>query len=138
MMKLRTLIVAGLLAASLTAVAGKLERETMTEEVIPAVNEAQKKFQAACGCPLKIIVDEKSMNTRDLLFQAKHIAEEVGEESTSYCTDASSKKALCQMKTLEILMRKPVEFAFKNGVGQCTSDGQMRCAWQQITKVLDK
>ena len=137
-MQHRLLIVAALSAVSLTAVAGKLERDLMTKEVAPAVTEAEAKFKSSCGCPLKITVDEATMNTRDLLRQAKHIAEEVGEESAKYCTDAASKKALCQMKTLEILVRKPAEFTFKNGVGQCTSDGNARCSWQQITRVLDK
>jgi hypothetical protein len=136
-MQHRFLIVAALSAVSLTAVAGKLERDTMTKEVLPAIEKAEAKFKSSCGCPLKITVDD-SMNTRDLMFQAKHIAEDVGEESAKYCTDAGSKKALCQMKKLEILQRKPCEFTFKDGVGQCTSDGNMRCAWQQITKVLDK
>jgi hypothetical protein len=137
-MQHRFLIVAALLTFSLPAVAGKLERDTMTKDVQPAVAKAEASFKSSCGCPLKITVDEASMNTRSLLLQAKHIAEDVGEESAKYCTDAGSKKALCQMKTLEILLRKPCEFTFKDGVGQCTSDGNMRCAWQQITKVLDK
>ena len=137
-MQHRSLIVAALLSLSLPAVAGKLERDTMTKDVQPAVTAAEARFRSSCGCPLKIAVDEATMNTRSLLLQAKHIAEEVGEESAKYCSDAASKKALCQMKTLEILVRKPVGFTFKDGVGQCTSDGNMRCAWQQITKVLDK
>lgn len=137
-MRHRFLIVAALSAMSLTAVAGKLERDVMTKEVVPAVADAEAKFRSSCGCPLKITVDEASMNTPDLLRQAKHIAEDVAEEAPKYCTDAASKKALCQLKTLEILKRKPCEFTFKNGVGQCTSDGSMRCAWQQITKVLDR
>ncbi len=137
-MQHRFLIVAALLTVSLTAIAGKLERDTMTKQVVPAIADAEAKFKSSCGCPLKIAVDEASMNTKDLLLQAKHIAEDVGEKSVKYCTDAASKKALCQMKTLEILLRKPCEFTFKNGVGQCTSDGNMRCAWEQITKVLDK
>lgn len=136
-MQHRFVIVAALLTLSLPAVAGKLERDTLTKEVVPAIEKAEAKFKSSCGCPLKITVDD-SMNTRDLMFQAKHIAEDVGDESAKYCTDGASKKALCQMKTLEILKRKPCEFAFKDGVGQCTSDGNMRCAWQQIIKVLDK
>lgn len=137
-MQHRFLIIAALSAVSLTAVAGKLERDTMTKEVLPAIAKAEASWKSSCGCPLTIKVDEASMNTRDLMFQAKHTAEDIGEESAKYCTDAASKKALCQMKTLEILKRKPAEFTFKDGVGQCTSDGQARCAWQQITKVLDK
>ena len=137
-MRHRFLIVAALLTVSLTAVAGKLERDLMTKEVIPAIADGEAKFKSSCGCPLKITVDEASMNTTDLLRQAKHIAEDFAEYAPKYCTDAGSKKALCQLKTLEILKRAPSEFTFKNGVGQCTSDGQARCAWEQITKVLDK
>lgn len=137
-MQHRLLIIAALSAVSLTAVAGKLERDTMTKQVLPAIAKAESKFKSSCGCPLKITVDEASMNTKDLLLQAANVAGDVGEGAEKYCTDAASKKALCQMKTLEILQRKPCEFTFKNGVGQCTSDGNMRCAWQQITKVLDK
>ncbi|HEX3763815.1 MAG TPA: hypothetical protein VHW23_34200 [Kofleriaceae bacterium] len=137
-MQHRFLIVAALLTVSLTAVAGKLERDTMTKTVQPAVASAEAKFKSSCGCSLTITVDETTMNTRDLLFQAAAVANDVGEGAEKYCTDGPSKKALCQMKKLEILKRKPCEFTFKDGVGQCTSDGNMRCAWQQITKVLDK
>lgn len=137
-MQHRYLIIAALSAVSLTAVAGKLERDTMTKTVVPAIASAQAKFKSSCGCPLTITVDENSMNTRDLLFQAKNVADDVGEGAQKYCTDAPSRKALCQMKKLEILKRKPCEFTFKDGVGQCTSDGSMRCAWDQIIKVLDK
>lgn len=137
-MKHRFLIVAALLTVSLTAVAGKLERDTMTKDVAPAITAAEATFKSSCGCPLTIAVDEASMNTRSLLLQAKHIAEEVGEESAKYCTDAASKKALCQLKKLEILKTKTSDFTFKDGVGQCHSDGNARCGWSQIIKVLDK
>jgi hypothetical protein len=137
-MQHRFLIIAALSAVSLTAVAGKLERDTMTKDVQPAVAKAEATWKASCSCPLTITVDEASMNTRSLLLQAKHTAEEITEKSAKYCSDAASKKALCQMKSLQILLRKPAEFTIKDGVGQCTSDGNMRCGWDQIIRVLDK
>jgi hypothetical protein len=137
-MQHRLLIIAALSAVSLTAVAGKLERDTMTKEVLPAIAKAEATFKSSCGCPLKITVDEASLNTRSLMFQAKRIAEHVGEGSEKYCTDAASKKAVCQLKTLLILKGTPIAFTFKDGAGQCTTDGQGTCGWGQITKVLDK
>ncbi|HET9993110.1 MAG TPA: hypothetical protein VFQ65_31460 [Kofleriaceae bacterium] len=137
-MKKRSLVVASLMALSFTALAGKLERTTYEKQVVPAVTAAQDTYKSSCGCALKINVDTAALTTNDELLGAKHIAEHLKEGVEKYCTDAPSKKAMCQMRTLEIVKAKPTSFTFKNGVGTCTDDGQETCAWEQMTKVLDK
>jgi hypothetical protein len=137
-MKKRSIVIASLLALSFTALAGKLERTTYEKQVVPAVTAAQDTYKSSCGCALKINVDTAVLTTNDQLLGAKHIAEHLKEGVEKYCTDAASKKALCQMKTLNIINAKPAAFTFKDGVGSCTDTGQETCAWEQMTKVLDK
>src|ERR1041384_3082890 len=96
----RVLVVASLTAMSLTAFAGKEEREMMKNEVTPAVKEAMAKVKASCGCAMTITVDETTVKTTDDMYQIKHMAGWVTEGAPAYCTDDASQKAVCQRKTL--------------------------------------
>jgi hypothetical protein len=122
---------------SLSAFAGKAEREYMANEVVPAVKAAETKFKAACGCALKIAVAD-SLKSTDDLAQARNIANSVTEGAPGYCTDDASKKAMCQLKTLDVVKGKDTAFAFKAGKGTCTTDGQSYVSWDMITRELDK
>jgi hypothetical protein len=123
--------------ASVTAFAGKEEREFMKNEVAPAVKEAETKLKAACGCALKINVSDTLKSTDDMR-QARNIANGVTEGAPGYCTDAESKKAICQMKTLDIVKGKDTAFTFKGGKGTAVTDGSSYVSWDMMTRELDK
>lgn len=135
-MKHMTIVIV-VLGMSLAAYAGKQERDLMSKEVAPAVSTAEGKFKSQCGCDVKITVDD-SLKTMDELRSAKHMAEHITEGVEGYCTDAASKKAICQLKTLTFTKGKPAGFSFKGGAGVATTDGQTSCSWEQITRELDK
>jgi hypothetical protein len=120
------------------AFAGKEEREYMKNEVVPAVKAAEAKVKSACGCALAITVDEGTVKTSDHMRLVKYIAEKVTEGAGSYCTDAASKKAVCQMKSLTLAKAAEATFTFKGGKGTATTDGQSSCSWEMMTQELDK
>lgn len=134
----QTMILLAVIGISVAAYAGKQERDLMTKEVAPAVATAEGKFKSQCGCGVKIEVDENTLKSMDEIRAAKHMAEHVSEGIDKYCTDAASKKAICQLKTLKFTKGKPAEFTFKDGTGTATTDGQTSCSWEQMTRVLDK
>jgi hypothetical protein len=142
----KRLIVASLILGSLTslsasALAGKRERDLMTNGVAPAVKEAEKQYQTSCGCALTITVDEAALTSMDELRAAKYIAGHVTDGAKKYCTDDASKKAVCQLKTLTIgkaVAPAKAGFTFKDGHGIATTDGSGNCSWEQMVRVLDK
>jgi len=123
---------------SITAFAGKAEREYMKSDVMPAVKKAQDNFKKFCGCALAIKVNESTIKTTDDMYPAKHIAESVADGVEGYCTDDASKKAVCQMKSLEIGKAKEATFTFKGGKGVATTDGQSHTSFEMMTRELDK
>lgn len=130
--------VAAVMLVSLTAFAGKAEREYMKNEVMPVVKKAQDNFKKFCGCALTIKVNETTIKTTDDMYPAKHIASSVADSVEGYCTDDASKKAVCQMKTLEIAKAKEAVFTFKGGKGVATTDGQSHVSFDMMTRELDK
>ncbi len=133
----RVLVATTALLFSITAFAGKTEREYLKNEVQPAVKAAEGKFKAACGCALKINVSD-SLKTTDEMAQAKHVSESITEGAAGYCTDDASKKAICQMKTLDIAKEAETKFTFKGGKGLAATDGGSYVSWDMITRELDK
>jgi hypothetical protein len=131
-------VIAVLCLLSVTAFAGKREREMMTQKVAPAVATAEANFKSSCGCAVKITVDETALKSIEEMRGAQHIAEDVGKSVGKYCSDAASKKAICQLKTLTLTKGPTAGFTFKDGAGVATTDGNARCGWDQIVKVLDK
>src|ERR1043166_7787580 len=95
------IVIAFVLAVSLGAFAGKGERDYKEKNVDPAVKTAQTKYKEACGCSLSITVED-SLATTDELKWAAHVASYVAEGAPKYCTDAASKKAMCQMTSMTI------------------------------------
>lgn len=126
-----------MMMASLTAFAGKAEREYQKGTLNPAVKAAESAYKSSCGCALKINV-AASIKTEDDMRQAKNISESITEGAKSYCTDDESKKAVCQMKTLDISKGDDTSFTFKGGKGAAVTDGQSYPAWDMMTPQLDK
>jgi hypothetical protein len=138
----RSLAISALLlvsiAASLTAFAGKKERDFMTNEVTPAVKKASETFTASCGCALPITVSDTLASVVDDMRQARSIANAIKDGAPKYCNDAESKKAMCAMKSLDIVKGAKTAFAFKDGKGTATTDGKSYVSWNMITREIDK
>ncbi len=132
------LVCAGITIVSLTAFAGKQEREYWKEEVTPAVDKAKSTFKSACGCALGITAKEDGFKTTDQMAQVRNISKSIAEGAPGYCTDATSKKAMCAMKTLEITVGKETKFTFGGGIGHSVTDGQSFMDWEVMTRELDK
>ena len=127
-----------LLLISTTALAGKEERDFMTKEVQPKAKEAAAKWKSSCACDLRIQIDDASFTKKEDMFAAAsffgHIIEGVG----GYCTDAASKKAMCQLKTLVVKKADDATFSFKGGTGTATVYGITSPSFEMITEQLDK
>lgn len=119
------------------AFAGKAEREYMAKTVNPAVDAATTAFKTSCGCDLKISL-AATVKSEDDMYQAKHIAESITGGAATYCTDDASKKAMCQLKALEITKTKETKFSFTGGRGVASTDGQSYVSWDMMTQELDK
>jgi hypothetical protein len=119
----RTIVVAFL---PVLAVAGKTEREFWKNTVTPAIEKAKKTYKDACGCALDINVDESAKKSEDIMRNVRNVCEDIDNPAKGYCTDADSKKALCQMSKL-VIKHGPAgdtKFAFAKGVGTVTLDKQ--------------
>ena len=123
-------------AVSLTAYAGKRERDVMTNQTIPAMRDAEAKYKASCGCPLAINVDD-TLQSSDEFRVAASLAKNIAENVPKYCSDAASKKAMCQMKTLTVTKGHAL-FTFKDGHGVAMENGQEYTSFEMMTRVLDK
>jgi hypothetical protein len=131
----------GVMVPSMTAFAGKKERDFTEKEVTPKVKEAEEKFKASCGCALPITVEDSTTTTMDDLRQVRNMANSIIAGAPKYCTDDASKKAMCQLKSLVLAkVAKPgkPEFTFKDGKGTLLHDGQAYTGWDQMTRKLDK
>lgn len=133
----RALVMIPVLAMSLTAFAGKEEREYYKNRVTPAVTKAEATFKAACGCALPIKVSD-TLKTRDEMEQAVNTSESITENAGKYCSDADSKKAMCQLKSLDIVKGPDSKFEYKAGKGTAITDGQSYVSWDLIVREVDK
>ena len=120
-----------------TAGADKQHRDVMAMELIPAARAAEANFKASCECALAVVIDD-SIKTIDEMVSARYIADEVSTGAAKYCTDAGSRKAMCQMKTLRLASASHPTFTFDAGVGIATTNGEHHATWDMITRVLDK
>src|SRR5262249_28920474 len=126
-------VVVVLSAVSLTAYAlTKDERETLKKDVYPAMAEANAKFKAACGCPTAITIDESTITSMDDVHNFKYMADDITENAPKYCTDAASKKAMCQLKSLTFAHTKEAVFKFNGGRALLTTDGQSHATWDMM------
>ncbi len=133
----RALIATTAFLCSVTAFAGKTEREFMTKELQPSVKQAEAKFKSACGCALKITVSD-TLKSTDEMSQAKHTCDSITEEAPKYCNDDASKKAMCAMKSLDIVKGPESKFVWKAPKGTVYTDGQSYVYWDMITREIDK
>ncbi|MEQ1877807.1 MAG: hypothetical protein ABL958_14285 [Bdellovibrionia bacterium] len=134
---MKMLILSLALFPMISFAADKATREYVKSTYTPAITEAQDAFKKACGCALTIKAND-SVKTQDDYKLAKYIAESIKDGAAGYCTDADSKKAVCQMKTLELGKAKEATFTFKGGKGVATHDGQANSNWDMMTRELDK
>jgi len=118
------------------AFAGKAEREYKANELDPSVKKAQAAYKK-CGCDLKITFGATIKSEADMR-QAKYMVEDIATGAPKYCTDADSKKAVCQMKSLEIVKGSESKFSFTGGRGIASTDGQMNPSFDMMTAELDK
>lgn len=137
MSKQLTVAVSVVLATSIFAFAGKQEREFTKNELQPMVAKAKAKYQSACGCALAIKVTA-SIKTVEDMRQARFIARDIADKVEGYCTDTESKKALCTMKTLDIVRGKETAFTFAGGKGTAVTEGVSYVNFEMITHELDK
>jgi hypothetical protein len=112
----------GTMAISTAAFAGKEDRD----------------YKSACGCGLAITIDEATVKNKDDYYLVKHIADSITDGAAGYCTDAASKKAVCQMKSLVLAKAAEATFTFKGGKGTATTDGQAHVSFDMMTRELDK
>lgn len=137
-MKKIAMTAAVLMMATMTAFAGKAEREYKKETLDPAVKAAETAYKSSCGCALKVNVAKDILNSQDDMSQARYISQSIADGAAGYCTDDESKKAVCQMKTLEISKGKETGFSFKGSKGSAVTDGQSYVSFDMITRELDK
>lgn len=132
----RLLVVFSLLSTA--AFAGKAEREFVKEKLNPAIAAAESAFKSKCGCGLKIKFDA-GLKTEDELRLVRSMSNSI-EEGVKYCTDAESKKAVCQMKSVELKLDKAkgTTFDFSGGRGLATTDGTSYPTFDMMTDKLDK
>jgi hypothetical protein len=131
-------IVITVLLMSATALAGKEERDFMTNDVQPKAKEAASKWKSSCGCDLRIQIDDASFTKKEDMYAAAYFFGHITEGVGGYCTDAASKKALCQLKTLVVKKADDATFSFKSGIGTATVYGNTPPSFEMVTAQLDK
>jgi hypothetical protein len=134
----RALVLPSIMLISITAFAGKEDREYMKNEVMPAVKSAETAYKASCGCALKITIDETTIKSQNDMPAARDTCTTIAESVKDYCADAASKKAMCQMKTLTFKKADDVTFTFHGGKGVATVYGITGLSFAMITRELDK
>lgn len=136
---MKTVLFASLLVAA-TAFAGKAEREYLSTKGEPAVKAASESFQKNCGCALKINAKWDSFKNVDQMGSAVRTLKSIAENSGSYCKDEGSKKAMCEMKSLELGVSENATINFAGGKMSITTNtlGDTTMGWDQITRTVDK
>jgi hypothetical protein len=126
------------LAASSLAHAGKAERDFYAAEVDPAIKAAAATLKKSCGCDVKFDVNVSTLQTVDHMRQVRHFANSITEKAGGYCTDAPSKAAICQMKSLSVSRASSANFTFSDGKATANTDESSFPHWDMMTPVLDK
>ncbi|MBC3917878.1 hypothetical protein H8L32_10370 [Undibacterium sp. CY18W] len=122
----------------LTALAGKAEREMMSNDVEPAVKAATTSLKTACGCDVKFNIKADSFQTTDDLFKIKYFASTIKDNAAAYCTDPASKKAICKMKSIEFSKAASTTLTFAGSKVTATTDGTSQPSWEMLTREVDK
>jgi hypothetical protein len=122
----------------LAAFAGKAERDYYTSTAEPAVKEAAATLKSACGCDVKFDVKTDGYKDVDELRQITSVSKAITQGAPGYCSDAASKKAICKLKTAEIVRGTTPEFKFSGGRGSIVLDTSSYPSWDMIARELDK
>jgi hypothetical protein len=131
------LMIAMIVFMPMLAFAGKEERDYRKNELDPKIVSAVGAFKGACGCDLKVTIDE-SIKSKDDMYTAGHVFEKIKDESSGLCSDAEAKKAICKMKTLEVKKGSTSGFKLEGSKGISTTDGQSYITFEMMSKVLDQ
>lgn len=131
-------VVMVLMFAPVLAFAGKEERDFTTNEAEPAVQEAVATLKSSCGCDVKFDVKLDTFKDINELWLIKRFANAITEGVQPYCSDAASKAAMCNLKTIEFSKGSDVTFEFKDGKGTATADSSSYPSWDMITRAVDK
>ena len=132
------LIAASALALAGSAHAGKEERDYQANELAPAMKDAASALLKGCGCAWKTNVNWDTFKTKDQMMLLRYFSTSVAENARRYCDTAASKKAICQLKTLNMSVGKPTSFVFQNGTGTWITDGQSYSDWDVVAEAVDK
>lgn len=138
-MKKNWLLMASLLCAVSTVVqAGKVELDFYKEQVEPALITAATTLKQSCGCSVNMNVRKESFESVPQLRQIRHSAGMIIDNAPRYCNDASSKAAVCKLKTLEYARTGTTAFKFAAGKGVITLDESSYPSWDMLAAELDK
>lgn len=120
------------------AFAGKPERDFVTNEAEPAMQEAVATIKSSCGCDVKFDAMYDTFKDINELWLIKRFANAITEGVAPYCSDEASKAAMCNLKTIEFSKGNDVTFEFKDGKGTATADSSSYPSWDMITRAVDK
>ena len=120
------------------AFAGKPERDFIADEAQPAVQEAVATLKSSCGCDVAFDVKFDTFKDVNELWLIKRFANSIKDGAEPYCSDAASKAAMCNLKTIEFSKGSDVTFEFKDGKGTATSDSSSYPSWDMVTRAVDK
>ncbi|MEO7014592.1 MAG: hypothetical protein ABI127_09790 [Dokdonella sp.] len=136
-MKIRKLALV-LMFIPVFAFAGKAERDFTTSEAEPAVKEAVATLKNSCGCDVAFDVKFDTFKDLNELWLVKRFANAIKDGAEPYCSDAASKAAMCNLKTIEFSKGSDVTFEFKDGKGTATADSSSYPSWDMVTRAVDK
>lgn len=131
-------IVLVLMFAPALVFAGKAERDFMADEAQPAVQEAVATLKSSCGSDVKFDIKLETFKDLNEMWLIKRFANSIKEGAESYCSDAGSKAAMGNLKTIEFSKGSDVSFTFKDGKGTATADSSSYPSWDMITRAVDK
>jgi hypothetical protein len=119
--------------------AGKVEREKI-KELEPILVSSQSTFKAACGCEFKWDIKWDSYKAADDMNRIPSTAERISAGAKEHCTDAESKKAICQLKVISLSYAKDSkgDVTFSGGKISGQTNDTMYVGWDKIVEVLDK
>jgi hypothetical protein len=133
-----TILIACLFVSTI-AFAGKGEREKR-KEIEPVLLSTQSSFKAACGCDFKWDINWDSYKAADDMNRIPSTAERISAGAKEHCTDAESKKAICQMKVVSLSYAKDSkgDVTFSGGKISGQTNDTMYVGWDKIVEALDK
>lgn len=127
-----------LLCASVSAYAGKAEREFIETTMNPAVQAAAAAYKSACTGDLKIDVKVDSFKNVDELRQVRNFVNRIEESAAGYCKDKATKTVMSKLKVLEISKAAQVTVKFSGNKAVATTDESSFPSWDMLAAEIDK